>query len=101
MVEGPVEFRLPNGETVRSDRFMVAICTCRHSAGYPWCDTSHRRLAARQEGTAKWRVPETDRSTSQGSESRPEKPQKEEGVTPGRRSSARTESPEPRERGED
>ncbi|MEW5626284.1 CDGSH iron-sulfur domain-containing protein [Streptomyces hydrogenans] len=27
----------------RSDRFSVAICTCRRSRAYPWCDTSHRR----------------------------------------------------------
>ncbi|AJE87061.1 hypothetical protein SLNWT_6685 [Streptomyces albus] len=81
MVEGPVEFRLPSGETVRSDRFMVAICTCRHSAGYPWCDTSHRRLAAREDGTAKRHIPETDRSEtdrtgSHRPESDPEKPQR-------------------------
>ncbi|MFI5998102.1 CDGSH iron-sulfur domain-containing protein [Streptomyces sp. NPDC051362] len=26
----------------RSERFMVALCTCRRSRVYPWCDTSHR-----------------------------------------------------------
>ncbi|WP_372500537.1 CDGSH iron-sulfur domain-containing protein [Streptomyces meridianus] len=26
-----------------SERFMVAICTCRRSRNHPWCDTSHRR----------------------------------------------------------
>nr|WP_317633429.1 CDGSH iron-sulfur domain-containing protein [Streptomyces sp. SCSIO ZS0520] len=71
MVEGPVEFRLPSGETARSDRFMVAICTCRHSAGYPWCDTSHRRLAARDDGTARRRVPGTDRAGRDGDRSGP------------------------------
>ncbi|MFE2991994.1 CDGSH iron-sulfur domain-containing protein [Streptomyces sp. NPDC059262] len=25
-----------------SHRFAVAICTCRRSRTYPWCDTSHR-----------------------------------------------------------
>ncbi|MFD6888139.1 CDGSH iron-sulfur domain-containing protein [Streptomyces sp. NPDC059957] len=43
LVEGPVEFVLNDGTVVRSDRFMVAICTCRRSRTYPWCDTSHRR----------------------------------------------------------
>jgi CDGSH-type Zn-finger protein len=42
MVEGPVEIQLPDGSAVRSDRFMVAICTCRRSKTFPWCDTSHR-----------------------------------------------------------
>ncbi|WP_369208292.1 CDGSH iron-sulfur domain-containing protein [Streptomyces sp. PU-14G] len=43
LVEGPVEVRLDDGRTVTSDRFMVALCTCRRSRTYPWCDTSHRR----------------------------------------------------------
>nr|WP_231964599.1 MULTISPECIES: CDGSH iron-sulfur domain-containing protein [unclassified Mycobacterium] len=34
---------MPDGDVVESDRFMVAICTCRRSADYPLCDTSHRR----------------------------------------------------------
>lgn len=42
MVEGPVRIELPNGSVVESDRFMVAICTCRRSKDYPMCDTSHR-----------------------------------------------------------
>jgi CDGSH-type Zn-finger protein len=42
-VEGPVEVQLPDGTVARSDRFMVAVCTCRRSLNYPWCDTSHRR----------------------------------------------------------
>ncbi|MFF3001029.1 CDGSH iron-sulfur domain-containing protein [Streptomyces sp. NPDC057950] len=33
---------LDDGTVVRSDRFMVAICVCRRSRTYPWCDTSHR-----------------------------------------------------------
>ncbi|WP_307805440.1 CDGSH iron-sulfur domain-containing protein [Streptomyces spirodelae] len=43
LVEGPVEVRLDDGSTVVSDRFMTALCTCRRSRTYPWCDTSHRR----------------------------------------------------------
>jgi CDGSH-type Zn-finger protein len=43
LLEGPVEIELPDGGTARSDRFMVAVCTCRRSRRYPWCDTSHRR----------------------------------------------------------
>ncbi|MEU3405168.1 CDGSH iron-sulfur domain-containing protein [Streptomyces sp. NPDC006670] len=42
LVEGPVEITLDDGTTVRSDRFTVAVCTCRRSRTYPWCDTSHR-----------------------------------------------------------
>ncbi|MFE7595650.1 CDGSH iron-sulfur domain-containing protein [Streptomyces sp. NPDC057494] len=45
VVEGPVEIALEDGTVVRSDRFMVAVCTCRRSRTYPWCDTSHRRRA--------------------------------------------------------
>lgn len=43
LVSGPVEIELPGGDVVESDRFMVAICTCRRSDDYPLCDTSHRR----------------------------------------------------------
>ncbi|MEU0271733.1 CDGSH iron-sulfur domain-containing protein [Streptomyces sp. NPDC006307] len=43
LLDGPVEVRLPDGTTACSDRFMVAVCTCRRSRRYPWCDTSHRR----------------------------------------------------------
>ncbi|MFC8074481.1 CDGSH iron-sulfur domain-containing protein [Streptomyces sp. NPDC057307] len=45
LVEGPVEVTLDDGSTVRSDRFTVALCACRRSRTYPWCDTSHRRRA--------------------------------------------------------
>ncbi|WSK90986.1 CDGSH iron-sulfur domain-containing protein [Streptomyces sp. NBC_01278] len=48
LVEGPVEIVLDDGTTARSDRFMVAVCTCRRSRTYPWCDTSHR---ARERAT--------------------------------------------------
>ena len=43
LVEGPVEIVLEDGSTVSSDRFCVALCTCRRSRTYPWCDTSHRK----------------------------------------------------------
>ena len=42
LVEGPVDMVLPDGTLVRSDRPMVAICACRRSKRYPFCDTSHR-----------------------------------------------------------
>jgi CDGSH-type Zn-finger protein len=42
LVEGPVEVELEDGSVVSSDRFRVALCTCRRSRRYPWCDTSHR-----------------------------------------------------------
>ncbi|MGW0867208.1 CDGSH iron-sulfur domain-containing protein [Streptomyces sp. NPDC002611] len=45
LMEGPVEVELEDGSVVRSDRFRVALCTCRRSRRYPWCDTSHRDRA--------------------------------------------------------
>lgn len=42
MVQGPVRIEMPDGQVVSSDRFMVAICTCRRSKDFPMCDTSHR-----------------------------------------------------------
>ncbi len=49
LVEGPVEIETPDGETVVSDRFMVALCVCRRSRRYPFCDTSHRRRVRSQD----------------------------------------------------
>lgn len=43
LVEGPVEIVLEDGSVVVSDRFVVALCACRRSRAYPFCDTSHRR----------------------------------------------------------
>ncbi|KAB7834299.1 hypothetical protein FRZ00_30330 [Streptomyces mobaraensis] len=43
LVEGPVEVVMEDGSIVRSDRPVVALCTCRRSEEFPWCDTSHRR----------------------------------------------------------
>ncbi|WP_299531638.1 CDGSH iron-sulfur domain-containing protein [uncultured Streptomyces sp.] len=45
LLEGPVEVTTADGRTVVSDRFVVALCACRRSRLYPWCDTSHRRRA--------------------------------------------------------
>ncbi|WP_435852545.1 CDGSH iron-sulfur domain-containing protein [Streptomyces sparsogenes] len=35
---------------MRSDRVVVAVCTCRRSGRYPWCDTSHRRRVRKESG---------------------------------------------------
>ncbi|MFD5574429.1 CDGSH iron-sulfur domain-containing protein [Streptomyces cadmiisoli] len=43
LVEGPVELIMDDGTVVTSDRFCVALCACRRSRRFPWCDTSHRR----------------------------------------------------------
>jgi CDGSH-type Zn-finger protein len=52
LIEGPVELVAEDGTIVSSDRFVVAVCTCRRSRAYPWCDTSHR---------ARERPPDTER----------------------------------------
>lgn len=43
LVQGPVEIVLADGREVISDRAATALCTCRRSRRYPFCDTSHRR----------------------------------------------------------
>ncbi|MDR7300228.1 CDGSH iron-sulfur domain-containing protein [Haloactinomyces albus] len=43
LIEGPVELVLADGTAVESDRFVVAVCACRRSRRYPFCDTSHRK----------------------------------------------------------
>lgn len=43
LLPGPVEIDLPDGGTARSERAVVAVCTCNRSRRLPWCDTSHRR----------------------------------------------------------
>lgn len=50
LLEGPVEVTLPDGATVVSDRFVVALCVCRKSRIHPWCDTSHRRRVKDEAG---------------------------------------------------
>ncbi|WP_328539060.1 CDGSH iron-sulfur domain-containing protein [Streptomyces sp. NBC_00344] len=47
LVEGPVEVVGDDGSVSVSTRFVVAICVCRRSRTYPWCDTSHRRRVPR------------------------------------------------------
>lgn len=52
MVQGPVSIEMPDGSTVDSDRFMVALCACKRSETYPLCDTSHRgrkKIARRKD----------------------------------------------------
>ncbi|MFV8242097.1 CDGSH iron-sulfur domain-containing protein [Mycolicibacterium peregrinum] len=53
LVEGPVRIELPDGSAVESDRFMVAICTCRRSKTYPLCDTSHRKVKRSSQSSGK------------------------------------------------
>lgn len=48
LVEGPVELVTDDGTVVVSDRFLVAVCTCRRSKVFPLCDTSHRRRTRKQ-----------------------------------------------------
>ncbi|MCF3123460.1 CDGSH iron-sulfur domain-containing protein [Streptomyces arenae] len=47
LIEGPVEVTDGDGVTHVCSRFQVAICTCRRSRAFPWCDTSHRRRRRR------------------------------------------------------
>lgn len=47
LVHGPVEVVAPDGATVRSDRAVTALCTCRRSRRFPICDTSHRNRERR------------------------------------------------------
>jgi CDGSH-type Zn-finger protein len=42
LVHGPVDVVAPDGATVRSERAVTALCTCRRSRRFPFCDTSHR-----------------------------------------------------------
>jgi CDGSH-type Zn-finger protein len=50
LVDGPVELVLDDGTTVVSDRFVVAVCACRRSKRFPFCDTSHRRRVRSDQG---------------------------------------------------
>ncbi|CAM3338083.1 CDGSH iron-sulfur domain-containing protein [Mycobacterium colombiense] len=63
LVSGPVRIEMPDGEVVESDRFMVAICTCRRSGRYPLCDTSHRRCR-RLKTSARSSAPAASAATS-------------------------------------
>jgi CDGSH-type Zn-finger protein len=43
LIDGPVELVTEDGRVVISDRFVVAVCVCRRSKRYPFCDASHRK----------------------------------------------------------
>ncbi|MEU7144923.1 CDGSH iron-sulfur domain-containing protein [Nocardia sp. NPDC046473] len=49
LVAGPVELVRPDGTVVCSDRFLVAVCMCRRSKNFPFCDTSHRKRSRRTD----------------------------------------------------
>ncbi|WP_232544684.1 CDGSH iron-sulfur domain-containing protein [Streptomyces buecherae] len=51
LVDGPVEVELDDGRVAYSDRPQVALCVCRRSRSYPWCDTSHRRRGPHRRAT--------------------------------------------------
>nr|WP_211176695.1 CDGSH iron-sulfur domain-containing protein [Pseudonocardia acidicola] len=52
LLSGPVDLVLPDGRRVTSQRPVTALCMCRRSRRYPFCDTSHRAKvrATREEG---------------------------------------------------
>ncbi|MGW7270927.1 CDGSH iron-sulfur domain-containing protein [Streptomyces sp. NPDC054864] len=52
LVEGPVEVVADDGTVIASRRFTAAICTCRRSRTYPWCDTSHRRRVKTEDNAS-------------------------------------------------
>ena len=60
LVPGPVRIETPGGDVVESDRFMVAICTCRRSKDYPMCDNSHRRCRPARTKTVEDRAEQHD-----------------------------------------
>ena len=62
LVEGPVELELPDGTTVTSERPVVALCACRRTKRYPFCDTSHRRKARPPKDQAAAGTPSNDDS---------------------------------------
>jgi CDGSH-type Zn-finger protein len=43
LIEGPVEIVRDDGRVFVSDRAVVAVCGCKRSRCYPFCDTSHRK----------------------------------------------------------
>ena len=51
LIDGPVDIELPDGRTASSQRVVVAICTCRRSRVYPWCDASHRARPRSERGS--------------------------------------------------
>ena len=65
LVEGPVEGELADGSLATSRRFMVALCTCRRSRTYPWCDTSHRRRTKPEQQTPDQQTPDQETPDAQ------------------------------------
>jgi iron-binding CDGSH zinc finger protein len=54
LVYGAADIVTPDGATVRSERAVTALCTCRRSRRFPFCDTSHRdRERRRRPGAEK------------------------------------------------
>jgi CDGSH-type Zn-finger protein len=64
LVEGPVELVADDGTVLRSERFVVAVCTCRRSKRFPLCDTSHRKRVRTEQRRSTSEVPEEDREVS-------------------------------------
>ncbi len=54
LVYGAADIITPDGGTVRSERPVTALCTCKRSRRFPLCDTSHRNRERRRrsEGQA-------------------------------------------------
>jgi CDGSH-type Zn-finger protein len=48
LVYGATDIITPDGATVRSQRPVTALCTCRRSRRFPLCDTSHRKRERRR-----------------------------------------------------
>lgn len=48
LVYGAADIVSPDGTTVRSERAVTALCTCRRSRRFPLCDTSHRNRERRR-----------------------------------------------------
>lgn len=48
LVDGDVELTDEDGTVHRSTRPVTAVCRCGASARAPWCDGSHKLLAARR-----------------------------------------------------
>ncbi|MFD0554773.1 CDGSH iron-sulfur domain-containing protein [Streptomyces rectiviolaceus] len=68
LVEGPVEVVGDDGRVIASRRFTAAICTCRRSRTYPWCDTSHRRRVRADDETVSGDEPDTDIENTENTE---------------------------------
>lgn len=68
LIEGPVAIVQEDGTTATSDRFVVAVCTCRRSRIPPWCDTSHRRHTKPSAPTAVRAVTSLPKTTRRGTD---------------------------------